>query len=366
MTPELYQAEYIWIDGGRPDLGDPTQKLRSKTKIVPVGTEPPIWGFDGSSTFQAPGNLSDCVLKPVRVLPDPLRGGMNKLVLCEVLTTDMAPHTSNTRAGCVEAERKYAAHEPWFGIEQEYTLFKGSKPLGWPDNGFPAPQGGYYCGVGADEVFGVEIIEEHTRMCLQAGISICGTNAEVMPGQWEFQVGPVSPVEASDHLWLSRWLLYKVAQKYGVYATLSPKPVKGDWNGAGAHTNFSTKETRNSYEPILQAVEALRARHHEHIAGYGFGIEQRLTGRHETSRFDEFRWGVSDRGASIRIPWQVAKDKKGYLEDRRPNANVDPYVVTRLITETVCGAMDAQAASRSYVANAQTQMNQSFVSSAAH
>ena len=350
--PEMYQAEYIWIDGGRPDLGDPTQKLRSKTKIIPVGTEPPIWGFDGSSTFQAPGNLSDCVLKPVRVVADPLRGGANKLVLCEVLTIDMAPHTSNTRAACVAVENKYAVHEPWFGIEQEYTLFKGSKPLGWPDNGFPAPQGGYYCGVGADEVFGVEIIEEHTRMCLQAGISICGTNAEVMPGQWEFQVGPVGPVEVSDHLWLSRWLLYKVAQKYGVYATLSPKPIKGDWNGAGAHTNFSTKETRTSYEPILQAVEALRARHHEHIVHYGFGIEQRLTGLHRQFRVDEFGWCVSDRGASIRIPWQVARDKKGYLEDRRPNANVDPYVVTRLITETVCGAMDAQGASSGYMSNA--------------
>ncbi|MBI5134616.1 glutamine synthetase beta-grasp domain-containing protein [Candidatus Uhrbacteria bacterium] len=352
---EVYRAEYIWIDGGRPDLGDPTQKLRSKTKVVPLGEEPPVWGFDGSSTFQAPGNLSDCVLKPVFSCHDPIRGGKDRLVLCEVLNVDMTPHASNTRAANAMAAATYAHHDSWFGIEQEYTLFKGAKPLGWPENGFPAPQGGYYCGVGADEVFGAEIIEEHTAACLAAGLTIAGTNAEVMPGQWEFQVGTLGPTEVSDQLWMSRWLLYRIAAKYGVYATLAPKPVKGDWNGAGAHTNFSTKGMREMYEPILAAVEALKARHHEHVAVYGFGIEQRLTGRHETSRYDEFRWGVSDRGASIRIPWQVARDKKGYLEDRRPNANMDPYQVTRMIVETVCAALDAkmigQATQPTLVAN---------------
>ncbi len=342
-SKEVYRAEYIWIDGGRPDLGDPTQKLRSKTKIVPLGEEPPIWGFDGSSTFQAPGNLSDCVLNPVMSCPDPIRGSKDRLVLCEVLNVDMTPHFSNTRAANVEVAKKFASHESWFGIEQEYTFFKGGRPLGWPDNGFPAPQGGYYCGVGSDEVFGTEIIEAHTNACLAAGLTIAGTNAEVMPGQWEFQVGTLPPTEVSDQLWMSRWLLYRVAAQFGAYATLSPKPVKGDWNGAGAHTNYSTKEMREGYEPIVIAAEALRARHKEHIVVYGFGIEQRLTGRHETSRYDEFRWGVSDRGASVRIPWQVAVAKKGYLEDRRPNANMDPYQVTRMITETVCSAFESKS-----------------------
>jgi glutamine synthetase len=337
---EHYKAEYIWIDGTKP-----TAKLRSKTKIVPIGEAPPIWGFDGSSTNQAPGSNSDCVLKPVFICPDPLRGGEHKLVLTEVLLIDMKPHPTNTRSACEKVAKKYAAHDMWFGIEQEYTFFDGTKPLGWPDNGFPAPQGGYYCGVGADEVFGREIVEAHTDACLAAGLKIAGTNGEVMPGQWEFQIGPIGPLAASDHLWVARWLLYRIAEDFGVSATLSPKPVKGDWNGAGAHTNFSTKEMRAAYKPCVAAAEALSKKHDLHIANYGDGIEQRLTGQHETASYREFSYGVSNRGASVRIPWQVAVDRKGYIEDRRPNANMDPYVVTRLITDTVCGAADGGSSS---------------------
>jgi glutamine synthetase len=334
----FYKAEYIWIDGTQP-----TAKLRSKTKIVPKGEEPPVWGFDGSSTNQAPGSASDCVLQPVYVAQDPLRGGDHKLVLTEVLLTDMTPHPTNTRAALSEIADRYKSHDMWFGIEQEYTFFEGAKPLGWPDNGFPAPQGGYYCGVGADEVFGREIVEAHTEACLQAGIAISGTNGEVMPGQWEFQVGPVGPEAVSDQLWVARWLLYRIAEDFGVSATLYPKPVKGDWNGAGAHTNFSTKEMRSNYDYCVKAAEALATRHELHIANYGYAIEERLTGLHETCSYKEFRYGVSDRGASVRIPWQVARDQKGYIEDRRPNANCDPYVVTRLITETVCSAFESSS-----------------------
>ena len=335
----FYKAEYIWIDGSQP-----TAKVRSKTKVVPDGDAPPVWGFDGSSTYQATGHDSDRVLKPAFVCQDPIRGGNDKLVLCEVLMPDMTPHSTNTRAACVEIANRYAAHEPLFGIEQEYTLFDGAKPLGWPNNGFPAPQGGYYCGVGADEVFGRDIVEEHMNACLVAGLAFSGINAEVMPAQWEFQVGPCGPVEVSDQLWMARWLLYRVAEKFGVNATLYPKPVKGDWNGAGAHANFSTGAMRESYEPVVKAAEALSTRHELHIANYGHAIEERLTGLHETCSYKEFRYGVSDRGASVRIPWQVARDRKGYIEDRRPNANCDPYVVTRLITETVCSAVPATVA----------------------
>jgi len=330
-----YQAEYIWIDGSQP-----TSRLRAKTKIVPDGMEPPVWGFDGSSTNQAPGNASDCVLNPVRVVQDPVRGKNNVLVLCEVLTTEMEAHPSNTRAACVETYRKYAHHEPLFGIEQEYTFFKDGRPYGFPIGGYPAPQGGYYCGVGFDEIFGREVVEAHTQACIDAGLSISGTNAEVMIGQWEFQVGPLSTVDVSDELWLARFLLYRIAEEYGLSAHLDPKPVKGDWNGAGAHTNFSTKSMRSSYEPIVAACEALGKRHDVHITNYGAEIEHRLTGLHETAPWTHFSYGVSDRGASVRIPWMVAKDGKGYIEDRRPNANMDPYVVTRLVTETVCGTFD--------------------------
>jgi glutamine synthetase len=332
----VFKAEYIWIDGA-----EPTQKLRSKTKILEDGGEPGIWGFDGSSTNQATGENSDCVLRPVATFPDPIRGGANILVLCEVLLVTMEPHPTNSRAALVTTAEQYAAHDTWFGIEQEYTFFEGSRPLGWPDNGFPAPQFGYYCGVGADEIFGRPIVEAHSDACISAGIKIAGTNAEVMPGQWEFQVGPLSPVDVADQLWVARWLLYRVAEDFNVAATLSPKPVMGDWNGAGAHTNFSTKETRESWDAVEKAAQALGPKHDLHIANYGYGIEQRLTGAHETASYKSFSYGVSHRGASVRIPWQVAVDKKGYIEDRRPNANMDPYTVCRLITDTVCSALEA-------------------------
>ncbi|HUP75565.1 MAG TPA: glutamine synthetase GlnII [Acidimicrobiales bacterium] len=330
----VYRAEYIWIDGT-----EPIPLMRSKTKILDDGEQPGIWGFDGSSTNQAPGNNSDCVLKPGFICPDPIRKGPNVLVLCEVLLPDtFEPHATNTRAACTAVAEKYKAHESLFGIEQEYTFFKDGRPLGFPAAGYPAPQGPYYCGVGADEVFGRDIVEAHTTACIDAGLAISGTNAEVMPGQWEFQIGPVGPVEVSDHLWMGRYLLYRVAEDFGVNASIIAKPMRGDWNGAGAHTNFSTKAMRNGWDPIINACEALGApgKPMEHIAGYGVGTEDRLTGHHETAHWTEFKYGVSDRGASIRIPWQVAKDKKGYVEDRRPNANMDPYVVTRLITNTVC------------------------------
>jgi len=328
------KAQYIWIDGQKP-----TAKIRTKTKVMDKGTEPTIWGFDGSSTEQAPGDASDCVLNPVFTCPDPIRGGDNIIVMCEVLLTDMSPHPSNTRAACAVAAEKYAEHDCWFGLEQEYTFFDGIKPLGWPENGFPAPQGGYYCGVGADEVFGREIVERHLDACITAGLEISGINAEVMPAQWEFQIGPVGPLAAGDQMWVARYLLYRIAEEYGVSATLHPKPVKGDWNGAGCHTNFSTKAMRESYDPIIAACEALGEKASLHIENYGADIDERLTGLHETCSYKEFKYGVSDRGASIRIPWQVAVDKKGYLEDRRPNANCDPYVVCGLITDTVCSAL---------------------------
>jgi glutamine synthetase len=332
--PVSYRAEYIWTDGTFP-----TPALRCKTKIVADGDEPGIWGFDGSSTNQAPGEASDCVLRPVFTCPDPIRGGDDVLVLCEVLLTDFTPHPTNTRAACAAVADRFADQEPVFGIEQEYTFLKDGRPLGWPQGGFPGPQGPYYCGVGADEIWGREIVEAHTTACIEAGLAISGTNAEVMMGQWEFQIGPIGPPAVADQLWVARWLLYRVAEDFDVAATLDPKPIPGDWNGAGAHTNFSTKAMRESYEPIIKACEALGKNAAEHVESYGAGIEGRLTGQHETAPFNEFSYGVSNRGASVRIPWQVEKDGKGYLEDRRPNANMDPYVVTRLIVDTCCSAL---------------------------
>ncbi len=332
------KAEYIWIDGHKP-----TAKLRSKTKVFegPVKSldDIPMWGFDGSSTMQAEGSDSDCMLKPVYYLPDTIRGGDDILVMNEVRKPDGSIHESNTRARLVEIAEKHKDEDAWFGIEQEYTFFKGRSPLGWPNGGYPAPQGPFYCGVGADEVFGRDIVEDHMDICLQAGIQISGINAEVMPGQWEFQVGTLGPLEVSDQLWIARWILYRIAENYGVNATLHPKPVKGDWNGAGAHANFSTKSMRENggLKIIESACEKLGRKHEEHIAVYGAHNEERLTGLHETCALHEFRYGVSDRGASIRIPMDTANNGKGYLEDRRPSANMDPYQVCAALIETTCG-----------------------------
>jgi len=333
------KAEYIWIDGT-----EPTAEIRSKTKIMEQGEEPPLWGFDGSSTNQATGDNSDVVLSPVMVCPDPVRGGDHILVLCEtLLTEDLSPHPTNTRALAAAAYEKYADQEMIFGLEQEYTMLHPDSgwPYGFPSHGFPGPQGPYYCGVGAIKIAGRDIVEEHTTLCMDAGLAISGTNAEVMPGQWEFQIGPVDTVTVGDHVWLARYLLYRLGEHYNVEISLSAKPMKGDWNGAGMHSNFSTNAMRENYDAVIQAAESLGrpGKPEEHIAGYGIGIEDRLTGRHETQRYDQYNYGVSDRGASVRIPWQVARDQKGYLEDRRPNANADPYVVAALITNTVCGEL---------------------------
>jgi len=333
----MIRAEYIWIDGT-----EPLPLVRSKTKVMEADGELPIWGFDGSSTNQAPGENSDCVLRPVFSCPDPIRGGDDILVLCDVLLPDMTPHATNTRVAAVAAAEAFGdKQDMWFGMEQEYTLMKDHWPHGFPHQAFPAPQGPYYCGVGSAMVAGRDLVEEHTTACIKAGLKISGTNAEVMPGQWEFQIGPVGTVEVGDHLWMARYLLYRVSEHYGVDASIEAKPMKGDWNGAGMHTNFSTQAMRDGYDAIIAAAEAMGAPGvpEKHLAGYGEGKEDRLTGAHETAHWSEFRYGVSDRGASIRIPWQVEVDQKGYLEDRRPMANADPYTVAALITNTVGAAL---------------------------
>lgn len=345
-------AEYIWIDGGTP-----TRKLRSKTKIIhdtPKADQLdeegqltpnffPAWQFDGSSTSQADGDSSDCLLKPVRVYPDPTRGVDAQLVLCEVLSADGSDHPSNTRALLRRVLDAGAAEvEGWFGYEQEYTMYDGSRPLGFPsERRFPAAQGPYYCGVGADEVYGRDLVEDHMKACIEAGLTIQGVNAEVMPGQWEFQIGGpgADALKSADDLWIARWLLYRMGEDFGISATLDPKPVPGDWNGAGMHTNFSTKAMRapGGYDAIEAGIEKIGKRIDEHLRAYGAGYEMRLTGHHETCRYDEFKSGVSDRTASIRIPANVAQDGCGYLEDRRPNANADPYEVATVLLQSVCG-----------------------------
>jgi glutamine synthetase len=347
MTPN--QAEYIWQDGATP-----TQQLRSKSRIITFPENRsvriddfPICSFDGSSTYQAKSSNSDLILKPVNFVTDPLRGAGNFLVLCEVFNADGTPHETNTRARLRQIlDSGVNQEEPWVGFEQEYALLKGKIPLGFPKDGYPAPQGPYYCSVGAATAFGRPAIEAHTKACLKAGLMIYGINAEVLPGQWEFQIGyrgipgeSPDPLTVSDHLWLARWLLFRIGEDFGVSPTLAPKPVKGDWNGSGMHTNFSTKAMRDPKSgmgAIEHAIKTLRLKHSEHIWEYGDGVEERLTGEHETCAIDQFHHGIGDRGASIRIPTHVATQGYGYLEDRRPAANADPYVVSARILETIC------------------------------
>lgn len=342
-------CEYIWIDGATP-----TQKLRSKARVLKLKpfdklklSDFPDWGFDGSSTWQAPGSDSDLTLKPVRFVKDSVQGDNHYFVMCEVFKPDGSPHSSNTRAKLREVlEAGAAKEEPWFGVEQEYTLFKNRTPLGWPDKGYPAPQGPFYCGVGADEVFGRELVAKHLQYCIKAGIMIFGVNAEVMPGQWEFQVGyrgiegeSADPLTVCDHAWLARYLLYRLGEEFKITATLDNKPVKGNWNGAGQHTNFSIKSMRDPETgtvTIEKFISLLEKKHKEHVEVYGHGLSERLTGLHETCHIDTFRHGVGDRGASIRIPLHVSKKGFGYLEDRRPGANADPYQVSARILKTIC------------------------------
>jgi glutamine synthetase len=299
---------------------------------------------------QAPGKDSEVYIKPVFMCPDPTRKGEAILVLCEMLLPDMTPIPTNTRTAAAKIFEGHEGEEPWFGIEQEYTLFKDGVPLGWPKStarafdatsplyqfGYPGAQGPYYCAVGYDVSFGRNIMEEHLDYCLAAGLEIGGTNGEVMPGQWEYQVGPCVGINAGDQLHMSRYLLHKVCEENAVVVSFDPKPIPGKWNGAGCHTNFSTKKMRaeGGMAEIKKACDAFGVNHEKHIKLYGAGNERRLTGDCETNRIDNFRYGVADRGASIRIPRFTDRDGKGYLEDRRPASNMDPYVVTGLIFDT--------------------------------
>lgn len=325
-----YKLEYIWLDGHAPE-----PNLRSKTKVVDskpgkVG-DCPGWAFDGSSTEQAEGGSSDCLLKPVRMIHDPHRKNAS-LVLCEVLAADGSNHPSNMRASFEDDG------DLWLGFEQEYIIMDGVKPLGFPKDGFPAPQGPYYCSVGVNNCVGRELVETHLDACLEAGLAVTGINAEVMKGQWEFQLFGKGAKTACDDLWLARYLLHRAAEKYGLFIELHPKPIKGDWNGSGMHTNFSTSEIRDKGgESFIKGIcEKFRSRHTDHIAVYGSDNDQRLTGLHETQSIHKFSYGVSDRGSSIRIPvGTVQNGWKGYLEDRRPASNADPYKVTSRILATL-------------------------------
>ena len=331
------KLEYVWLDGYTPE-----PNLRSKVKVINIKNDEgrvtlddcPEWSFDGSSTRQAEGKFSDCILKPVRVYTNVLNKGYLKsyFVLCEVMYPDGTPHETNTRA-----DVGFEEEDLWFGFEQEYTIYQNGRPLGFPKNGYPEPQGKYYCGVGNGQVHGREFVDNHMEMCIKAGIDITGTNAEVLLGQWEFQVFSQGKLKVGDDLWMARYILLQMSEEYGFKIEFHPKPVQGDWNGSGLHCNFSNNKMRNEggedyFHNIFRAFDS---RHHEHIENYGSENALRLTGKHETQSIDTFSWGISDRGACIRVPLSTSKEWKGYVEDRRPASNGDPYKIVRVISEAL-------------------------------
>lgn len=343
----MFILEYIWIDG--------YQKLRSKIKVVETFNQNNIinnpeyyWNFDGSSTGQSITNNSDLLLKPVFVCKNPFYN-QSYLILCDVWIEDTTPHQTNKHINMSQYYNNLQVQEaePWFGIEQEYFIMFfepnscSNYPYGWnkSSNSFQPPfgsiQGPYYCSVGSRNALGREIAEQHMLYCLDAGIKICGLNAEVAPGQWEFQIGICNYKEIGHQLWVARYILERVAEKHNCWINFHPKPVPS-YNGSGCHTNFSTKKTREEggISEIHNLINKLEKEHNSHIEIYGDDNNQRLTGTHETSSINTFSRGNSDRTSSIRIPINVIRDGKGYFEDRRPASNMDPYLVCSKLIET--------------------------------
>lgn len=336
-------AEYIWLGG--------ESELRSKTRVLDFPekldlsakstlSKIPDWDYDGSSTKQADGKFSEVILKPCALFRDPFRQDHDILVLCSTYRPDGTPLRNNHRHNAVKIFNENPELEPWFGLEQEYFMIdlRSKLPVGYPTTN--QKQGQYYCSVGSKNAFGREVAEEHLHACLKAGINISGVNAEVAPGQWEYQVGPCTGIDSGDQLWIARYIMERISEKFDIYVCLEPKPLQGDWNGSGCHANYSTKPMRNDCGliDIYKAIELLKEKHIEHMQVYGEDNNMRLTGKHETSGYYKFTSGVADRGASIRIGNRTILDGKGYFEDRRPAANMDPYLVTSKIFETTKGA----------------------------
>ena len=338
-------VEYIWVD---PDGNYRTKCRIIYNKDIELSEDDeislnhiPEWNFDGSSTKQSISHdNTEIVIKPVAMFKDPFRGGKNKLVLCDCYEPGgNKPIVTNTRYyASTDVFSKKKKLVPWFGMEQEYFILdqRTKLPLGYHPT---KEQGQFYAGVGHANIFGRNVAEYHLSMCLKAGVNVSGINAEVAPGQWEFQVGPCEGVDMGDHLHVARYLLYRTSEIFNVCITLEPKPLKGsEWNGSGCHTNFSTKKMRdkNGYEHIEKAIKKLEKCHKEHMANYGSGNEERMTGANETADYNKFSWSVGGRDVSIRVGNDTFKNKQGYFEDRRPSSNCDPYIVTAMIYATCC------------------------------
>ena len=343
MNKQVYRYEYVWIDADN--------NLRSKSRILNnchiLVSDLPLWNFDGSSTGQAPGINSEVYLRPVKVYRDPFNKDTNTisnyLVLCQTMNDDMKTyHKSNTRKDLKTTmiNEDIIQEDPWLGFEMEFFMMNPNTglPIGFPEDGTPPKQGRFYCSNGVNNCYGRNVINDHYDACLYAGVNIVGINAEVACGQWEYQVFG-DAINACDDAWMSRYILSRVAEKHNVDISWHPKPIEGDCNGSGMHTNFSTLSMREDggLQHILDSIPKLELKHNEHLAVYGINNDKRLTGEHETASMDTFSWGYADRGRSIRIGKLVQKEGKGYFEDRRPASSCDMYLVAQKLIETICG-----------------------------
>ena len=350
-------AEYIWLDANK--------KFRSKTKVIKYFTGDinyyshfsnyPDWDYDGSSTGQADGKKSEITLRPVFVCDNPLNpvvfigkcGGFknnikySKLVLCETYHADGTPTKSNTRHAANKISKHTSNQKPWFGLEQEYFIFD-KRIETTPHHLLFYETTDHYCGTGEDIEYRA-LAEEHMLACTSAGITISGINAEVSKNQWEFQIGPSEGIQAADELLVARFLLERIAEKYGNTISYEPKPFS-HINGSGCHANFSTFKMRTPCDDnagimeIYRVVNNLEKYHAEDIQHYGIGNENRLSGKYETSSYNTLTSGIGDRGASVRINNNTHNAGYGYFGDRRPAANMDPYLVTGILMKRTIDA----------------------------
>ncbi|CAD2220094.1 glutamine synthetase [Angomonas deanei] len=348
------RVTYIWL-GGK----DSHHDIRSKDRTMYLTEEElkqhpkelllkdffPVWNFDGSSTGQALGTDTEILLKPVNAYPCclPRRAGSKIpwiLVLAECYLPTGEPTPDNSRASARQTFDLKTDERPWFGLEQEFFIVdRNGRPFGWPAHGFPLPQGPYYCGTGAPYSWGRQYVDLHYETCLEMGLSVSGTNEEVTPAQWEFQVGPCEGIEMGDQIVVARWVLLRILEDNNLDVDYRAKPIKGDWNGSGLHTNFSTESTRaeNGLDAIHQYIERLSKTVKKDIVFYGAENDVRLTGKHETSSISQFSFGVGTRTTSIRIPNSVASERRGYMEDRRPAGDADPYLITSRLFASCLG-----------------------------
>jgi glutamine synthetase len=328
--------EYIWI-GGKSEI---RSKTRIINKFIPFGiSHVPEWNYDGSSTWQADCNSdTEIILKPCAIYRDPTRKINNVvcyLVLCDTYDTSGNPTSTNHRYFANKFFQIGKEDQPWFGLEQEYFIIL-------PDNTkyIENEIGLHYCGV-VDNYIERIIAEQHMKLCIEANILISGINSEVAQCQWEFQIGPCEGIIASDQLIVARYLLERIAETYRAIINYHPKPIK-TINGSGCHINFSTIATRkeNGLEEIQRYINLLSKNHEELIKVYGNNNDLRLTGFHETSSYDKFTYGIGTRNTSVRIPNIVVKENCGYFEDRRPAANIDPYLATSSLYKICCLSSD--------------------------